>query len=156
MLIQERESSSRQLRRIAFRFYNFCSCWITRQEARRFSPSTRDCEIIRRASRASVSDFRASQRERALSLFAHIARVCVCTLRCIAWVCTYATRALITSLPVAKESISKLRKAMSRVTMRKENVDVAAKNRITDGTALQPMAKLRILHSDEFLVPRPR
>lgn len=114
------------LRRIAFRFYNFCSCWITRQKARRFSPSPRDCEIIRRASRASVSDFRASQRERALSLFAHIssssARACACTPRCSKWVwCTYAARAL-TPSPVAKESISKLRKAVSRVTMRKENV----------------------------------
>lgn len=105
MLIQERESSSRQLRRIAFRFYNFCSCWITRQEARRFSPSTRDCEIILRASRASVSDFRASQRERALSLFAHISSspACACTRRDASRGCVRNARAYTARSPLLRK-----------------------------------------------------
>lgn len=83
------------LRRVTFRFYNFCSCWITRPRGETFFlPLPRDCEIIRRASRASVSDFRASQRERALSLFTHISssRVCAYAPRYIAWVCTQRAR----------------------------------------------------------------
>lgn len=121
MLTQEDEASSRQLRRVAFRFYlfNFCSCWITWQEARRFSPSPRDCEIIRRASRASVSDFRASQRERALSLFAHISSSRAC-----AWVCTQ--RARLYRRALLRKVFQNCAKPCLVWQTRKENVGVAA------------------------------
>lgn len=86
---------------------------------RRFFSFLGDCKIICCVSRASVSGFCANQSERALSLFARRARVHRITRGCV-----YTRRSQVYRCAIAEESISKLRKAVSRVTMRKENEPV--------------------------------
>lgn len=134
----------------------------TAEHARRFSPCCRNCKIICCAPRASVSDFRASRPATSVHfLYSRVsappARARLLGASRYAWVCA-RTRGLIVVQRVAKESISKLRKAVSRVTnaeRERARLRNAGSRSPGIGSARQErVAKLRfnrILRPDEFL-----
>jgi len=117
---------------------------------RRFFPSLRDCKIICCAFHASVSGFCASQRERALSLFAH-KRVCI-ALR----VGVYTAFIVVPLLRKVFQNCAKpclVWQCGKRTSL--ERWFAARIGSPRERTAA-PDDEIRILHSDEFLALRLR